>query len=421
MASLTGESATPGELGRPVGGARRCELAIGLTLAGLAAYYVTTLAVVLGVFFGVEFVRDGGLSRTEVATDPVTACICKNGRNYYDIVRDGYSYDPTKQSLVAFFPAYPLIVRAVSQASGLSTEAALLTVSNAFLAVSFVLLAHYARSSSETDDSSCLGWTLLSFGLIPTSFFFRMAIAESTAILCFLLVLIGIRRSWPLLVLALLAGLASGTRPVGVAASGALIWYAATLPATGHWQRIARTLIVVPIACWGLLAYMYFQHIQFGNAFAFAQTQEHWGLVPPGQTWQAKAWALATLQPFWGPLTSPAARLGDNNGMFGLQFGNPIIFAFMALVLTWGARKKWLNGPEIVLGGLLLAIPYVTRAYEMHMGSHARFAALVVVNYPVIGRLLASWPPAVSAAALCLSGTLMAFWTSLYVSGHPIN
>ena len=83
-----------------------------------------------------------------------------------------------------------------------------------------------------------------------------------------------------------------------------------------------------------------------------------------------------------------------------------------------GARKSWLTGPEIVLSVLLLAIPYVTRAYEMCMASHARFAAVVFPAYIVLARLLAPLPQWVTWAVIGVFTMMLMTWTALYAAGH---
>ena len=76
----------------------------------------------------------------------------------------------------------------------------------------------------------------------------------------------------------------------------------------------------------------------------------------------------------------------------GLGFWNPILFlvALVAVVVGW--VRGWLTRPEAMVGIGLLLIPYVTRADEMSMGSHARFAAVVVPAYIVMARLLCRLP-----------------------------
>jgi hypothetical protein len=317
------------------------------------------------------------------------------------------------------------LTRLVSAATSWRVEISLLVVSNTFLALAFILLANYSCIRDGPALPSNAGWTLLAFGLWPSTFFLRLAYAESLFLCTALLTLIGMHRRWPLVAVAFLAGLATATRPVGVAVTAAFLWYVVRRPQKRLGVRLGQAVLLAPIACWGLLNYMFFLYMTFGNPLAFAQTQEHWThrapVAQPGLT--EKLWALLTMEPilsvydpqssrFWGQGSS------SDGVLFNLYFWNPTLFLVTAGLVAWGAWRKWLSGPETVLGAALLAIPYLTRAYEMSMASHARFAAAVVVIYPVLGRLLASLPPAAAAAAVCLSGALMLCWTALYTAGY---
>jgi hypothetical protein len=255
--------------------------------------------------------------------------------------------------------------------------------------------------------------------------FFRMAYAESLFLACALLTLYGIARGWPLVPLALAAGLATATRPVGVAVTATLLWHVLARPGPLA-SRLRKALALAPLACWGLLAYMAYQWVAFGTPLAFAQTQQHWTHLAPEQHpgWGQKLWALATLEPIRGVYDPGSRRFwylseGDDNILFVLSFWNPVLFLLAGGLLALGAWRRWLTGPEIVLGVGLLAIPYVTRAYEMSMASHGRFAAVVIPNYLVLGRLLAAAPAPVAAVAVSLSACLLAFWTALYAAGYP--
>jgi hypothetical protein len=396
-------------------------------LAGWALYCLTVIPVLLGLMFSSQFVRgpEVGLVTGDRA-DPLTACIRFDGQHYLDIVQHGYDYDPSQRSTVAFFPAYPLLARVLSSTTGLSAEASLLAVSNGFLALAFVLLAYYVRLRTSPGQPGLIGWTLLAFGLWPGTFFFRMAYAESLLLCGVLLTLIGIHRRWPLVPLALVAGLTTATRPVGVAATAAFLWYVIRLPRERLRGKLGQAALLAPVACWGLLAYMAYQYAMFGSAVAFAQTQENWTFrapVPrPGLA--DKLWALATLEPIRGLFDPQSPRFclrvaSGNYLLFSIFFWNPILFLGSAGLMVYGAWRRWLTGPEVVLGGALLAIPYLTRAYEMSMASHARFAAAVVVIYPVLGRLLASWPGPAAGAAVSLSAVLLFYWTALYTAGYP--
>jgi hypothetical protein len=171
---------------------------------------------------------------------------------------------------------------------------------------------------------------------------------------------------------------------------------------------------------------MLYQQLAFGTPWAFAQTQEHWTLgMPADHSWQAKAVSLLTLEPIWGVYDSGNPRywesLRDRGGaFFNLFFWNPILFLLAIALLVLGCWKRWLSGSELILGAGLLAIPYLTRAYEMSMASHARFAAVVVVNYVVIARMIAHMGIAGRLAMGAGLGILLFLFTSLYASNYLV-
>jgi hypothetical protein len=269
-----------------------------------------------------------------------------------------------------------------------------------------------------------IAWVLLAFGLWPTTFFFRMGYSESLFILCALLTLHGIMRGWPLVPLALTAGVATGVRPVGLAVTFAFLFYVVQLP--GTWAaRLGRAIACVPLAAWGLLVYMGYLYRVFGNPLAFVQTQEHWTFpVPPAnRDFWAKALSLATLEPIRGVYDSVSPRFWstgqvNDNPVFNLTFWNPILFIFASALLTVGAGCRWITGPELVLGVGLLIMPYCTRAYEMSMASHGRFAAVVISNYLVMGRLLATLPVPVACVVVSVSAVVLVQRAVLYTAGY---
>jgi hypothetical protein len=251
-----------------------------------------------------------------------------------------------------------------------------------------------------------------------------MALAESIFLATTLFALIGICRLWPLPLTAMAAGLATATRPVGIAVAAAFLWHVLSSSSGRTGARFLRAVLLAPLACWGLLAYMVYQHVEFGNAFAFAQTQENWTHHVPDKhpTFAEKAGALAKLEPIRGVFDPESKRYWLRSSrtdlLFNVFFWNPVLFVASAFLVAFGAWRRWLTGPEIVLGTALLAVPYLTRAYEMSMASHARFGAAVIVIYPVIGRILASLPAPASAAICTTFAAMLLCWTSLYVSGH---
>jgi hypothetical protein len=395
------------------------------SLAGIAAYYLTSLPVLLGILFGAEMPRSAA-SGAEPPADLISACLHFDARHYVRIIQEGYSYDPDRRSPVAFFPAYPLLSRGLGQVFGLApAEAAMLTTHLALLGA-FVLLARYVRCRWPEATAAQRGLVLAIFGLWPLGMFFRMPYAESLFLSVTLALLYGMARGWPLVVLALLAGLGTGVRPVGVALTAAFLWYVLAQPGPGRWAKAGRVLLGGPLACWGLLAYMGYQWLAFDTPWAFAQTQEHWSLLAPlDRSWPVKLRSLAMLEPIWGVYVPDSGRYwakAETTGspLFGLYFWNPILFVLAVVLLALGGWKRWLTSSELVLGASLLAIPYLTRSYEMSMAAHGRFAAVVIVNYLVIGRMMAQAPP-LAVAVLCSVLSLLLFiCTFLYVSNYSV-
>lgn len=52
------------------------------------------------------------------------------------------------------------------------------------------------------------------------------------------------------------------------------------------------------------------------------------------------------------------------------------------------------------------------------MASHARFAAVVLPQYFVLGRLFAMMPPAIAGCLCGLMGLMMGLWTAFFVAGY---
>jgi hypothetical protein len=143
--------------------------AIDDLVTGLAYCYFANIVVLIGLLFGRSVIAQG---KPELQPrDSVSACIRFDGWHYHSIALNGYNYNPEKRSTVAFFPAYPLMSRWLASAVVIRIEDALLLVSNAFLSVAFCLMAQYARLRAVPMWPNQVGWTLLAFGLWPSSFF----------------------------------------------------------------------------------------------------------------------------------------------------------------------------------------------------------------------------------------------------------
>jgi len=397
----------------------------------LSLWYFSGLQVVLGCVLTTALRTPNSNVAEKNQASVLQKLLQSDGTHYQNIATTGYDYDAGSRSSVAFFPAYPIISRLLLLLLNFDASVCMLLVSNLFLLVAFFLfnpVALVPRPNCVVQDS--FQWAAVSFALWPATFFFRMPYAESMLCFFILLALHGVARQWPIVWLALIAGAASGTRPVGIAVSMALVWFVVVRKPKGVESRFSlkskllSLLWLVPLSCWGLIAYSLFLWWKFDAPLAFAQTQEHWTFPTPvhGTFWD-KTWSLIRLEPIWGVYDPDSYRFwarGDtqNNPLFSCLFWNPIFYLFSWFLIILGWRTRWLTGPEIVLSLGLLLIPYVTRAYEMSMASHARFAAVVIPQYFVLGRLFAMMPPAIAGCVCGLMGLMLGLWTALFVAGY---
>lgn len=393
--------------------------------SGLALYSLTLIATVLGLSFSVDFIKSY-VTRSD-ADDLTTRASLYDGGHYRDIALHGYKYNPGERSTVAFFPAYPLLARLIMLAIGCSVEWALLIISNAGCLTCLVLFGAYVRNRPSATADAEGRWSSLAFAVWPMTLFMRLAYTESLFCLLALLTLLGIARRWPLWLLISLAGLCSAVRPVGCAVSAVLCCHVLWSPDYAA-RRGSKVLVSLLFSAWGLVAYMVYLYAAFGDPLAFARTQEHWRYAaPPGTPMADKALSLLTLEPIWSLYDSDSAGYwaridprSNMNPLFSLMFWNPILFLTAALTIAIGWFARLLNGVEVLLGVLLLAIPYVTKGFEMSMGSQGRFAAVILPIYVVYGHALARLPPTIAASVCVLSGIMLSYWTTLYGAGYRV-
>ncbi|MBI1901444.1 MAG: hypothetical protein HYS13_10085 [Planctomycetia bacterium] len=364
-----------------------------------------------------------------------------DGRAYCDIAAFGYAPPARSGALsnLAFFPAFPVLGRALALCLWLPAEAALVIVAHLCCWGAVVAGGAYARARCP-DSADAPSLTAMALALLPTTFFFRMAYSESMFAVLTGTILLGFHRRWPTVVLALLVGLATATRFVGLALVPPLLLYCwhsgrrseiagCSLHSAGEARRrvaacLAGFVLYASIACWGLLAFSAFQWIRFGDPLIFAKVQYDWGTLgeEPAPLIR-RIVATATLEPIWGTYvpSNPAywARFEPHgNPLFSLQFANPIYFVGTVLLIVFGWRKGLLNRYELLTAAGLLLIPYVTKSYDNAMAGFGRFAAVVVPAYLVMGWLLARMPPVVRYSLLGVAGFFLGIYSAMFAAGY---
>ncbi len=100
---------------------------------------------------------------------------------YFQIARDGYLYQPLRQSNVAFFPVYPLSMRLLARFVGDNLILSGFLVSN--LAFFLALVFLYRLAELEFGDRSTARRTVFYLAFFPTAFFFSSVYTESVYLL----------------------------------------------------------------------------------------------------------------------------------------------------------------------------------------------------------------------------------------------
>jgi hypothetical protein len=422
-----------------------CNMESGETSLGV--YCFAWLVMLAGIVFGQTAIAPSwgphSPAHTAATGDALLDTLTYwDGQWYLEIASRGYSYSPRRMSSVAFFPAYPMLIRAVSGLTRLPPDWAALLLSQGFLAATYLLLLAYVRQRFPDAAAKLPVYVLLALGLFPPTFFMRMAYPESMFVFLTLLAMYGMTRNWRLAWIAAIVGLATATRLVGVALLLPLsgyAWYSSgqgsaacgTFVVTGGARRVADGLrriacVVASMAAGlsGLLACMAYQWFAFGNPLAFVKAQDAWRHRVPDDLFDKLA-GLASWDPLWLayiPGSPGYARLLDDPApaMFSLQFANPVFFVGAAALVFAGAWKGWLSRGEIALAAGLILIPYAAKGFEMCMASQARFVAAAFPIYIVLGHILSRLPRPGAIAILALFGAYLAIYSAMLAAGYVL-
>jgi len=430
----------------------KCNSMIRSALLAFIVFSASLAAVVLAVALGQEFLLNLPDHPSSQKTGIIGGMVAWDGEWFVRIATEGYYYSPTRMSSIVFFPACPLLARGLMRLTGLPADVSLIIVSNSFLLAAFILLERYVRDRRLTPDRGDVAtYTLWAMALFPSTFYFRMGYTESLLVFLMILAMYGMRRNWPLVVIALIIGAATATRAVGVAllAPFALhLWNrsgsdgsnpdnaSSVVEGDSHvrqhspgsprldWRKraprfVMRGLLLMPLACWGLVMFMGYQLWAFGDPLVFAKGQVAWHDRSVPETRLDRVADLITLEPIVAVYTpeSPCywgKRAPRNDALLNMNFANPIFFLGTLILVLVGRKKRWLDQPELVLSVLLLAIPYISQSNRMGMTSQARYASVVFPAYIVMGHLLAHLPKLVSGYLLFCSGLLMGAYAALF-------
>jgi hypothetical protein len=342
-----------------------------------------------------------------------------DGAWYAQIVSDGYAGHAPAST--AFFPLYPLLVRSFAELFGGPLSLGATSLWGVLVSLAFLPLALFFvyRVAEDGWGEGAARTTTLALAFFPTAFFLNSAYTESLFLALSAGSLWAYRVRGDLLLACVLAGFAAATRNVGVflLAPLAYEWFRGVRESGWDRSRVAEgaNLALVPA---GLLAYMAYLWMRFGDPLLFYNAQEIWDRRPVDPltlTVDVFVEAYASLQTAFGPgtpadsaLAGIVGRLHDANDAYSLLF----LLVTLALFVA-GLRVLPLSLSLYALLLIISAVSFGKPATPL-MG----FSRYVLVAFPLFITLavLLEGRPRTRGVYLCLSAAASLLFCAFFVS-----
>jgi hypothetical protein len=333
--------------------------------------------VVLGTFLVLFAAGPIGLVGPRFYEWPLQLLGAWDGVWYGRVAAHGYLLIPGRQSDPAFFPLFPILMRAL-HAAGLPLPLAGALIANAAFLVA--VPAFYRLGRRLLPEPVALRGAVF-LAIAPMGYVFSMAYPESLLLLLGILALLAaLDRRW--LLAAVLAGLAALARPEGALLAvvlGGIAWRTwGTLDSAGRGRAVAAVL-AAPAA---VIAFMGYLQWSLGDMQAWSQAEEPWGR------------SFGIDGPFRAVVHLP--RMLSFEPLLGRDV---VLLALETVLLVLAAKRTSLPREWIWAGALVLVLPIFSGTFE----SAGRFSMMALPCYWGAGALELSprWEKAVRA--LCLT------------------
>lgn len=322
---------------------------------------------------------------------------------YWEIARRGYFFNPDGQSSIAFFPLYPLLVRAVAAPFGGGDQATWIAgILVSFTAFALALVALHRFTERLFGSRDVARRTVLLVAVFPWSLFFTRVYAESLFLLTSVLAVSCAydRQWWRAGVWGALATLA---RPNGILIGLPLLLLAlrgkpGVRELAGRWTQLTP----VPAA---LMAYCVYVYTLSGDPLGWMSAQVHWGYSlghPPWQQLLRMVSELLAYGPYDYFFTSPIAP-------FELLHGIPALI-FLALTPVIFKRLGVAMGSYVLVS---LLVPLSSNTLE----GLGRYASVLFPAFMLVGTMTSA---RAYEAILIVSVVFRTLLVCLFVTWHPI-
>jgi hypothetical protein len=352
----------------------------------LLVWWAISRAVTLLAFVLLDALGPRGHFTRALYHEPLAVLGAWDGVWYGWIAQHGYILLQGTQSNPAFFPLFPILLRALHGMFGLPYTAAGALVSNLSLAVAVV--AFYELGVRVLGDRDAARRAACFMAVTPMGFVFSMSYPESFALAFSCLALLAaLGERW--LLAAALATTAVLARPEAVVLAlplASIAWSARAGLAPGVRGRALAAVLAAPVA---LASYPLYLEWSLHDAGAWGQAQTLWG----------RAFAL----------TGPLRALEHLPRKLGPQpvLARDLAFLVLYALLLVVAARRGVGASWIASGALVLALPLFSGSVE----SEGRFGLLALPVYWGVGLLVRS--PRRELILQIGSLALLVVWVSL--------
>jgi hypothetical protein len=245
---------------------------LGAVPLWLVGWWALSRAIVLACAAIVHVVGPRGWLRLDEHVHVLGVLGAWDGRWYRMVAADGYLLVPGRQSDPAFFPLFPLLLRAV-HASGLGYIASGIVLSN--LALLAALVAFHALTRELLDEALAKRATIVA-AVFPLGYAFSMGYPESVVFAAICVAgLAAMRGHWAVAIVA--AAAAALARPEGLflalpLAAAAWSQRASLTPAR---RGLAAAAVFAPVAA--LASYPLYLDSVLNDPLAWSRAEHAWG------------------------------------------------------------------------------------------------------------------------------------------------
>jgi len=359
--------------------------------------------------------HDSDLQATVPAQGALGGWLAFDSTWYVDIAGNGYYYNHGQQSSVAFFPAYPLAMRALTPATRSEALAGILLTLASGAAVA-ALFWIWLRSRLAPRAA----WIALALLLLYPYAWFLYGSAYADAFFLALVLaafVLADRQRW--LLVGIVGGIASAARPVAPAVAIGLACVALDRTGVLSWEpppdggrrrftvdraRFGAPMLWVGLSVSGLVVWCAYLWSRFGDPLAFLTVQE------------APGWAQPAGPSTWFKQTFFDLIGGGHLFVLRLVPQALVTIAFLALVPAVAKRFGWGYGAYVLV---VIGIPALGTGDFQGMG---RYALAAFPVFALVGAWLAerarSW---MAPALLAVSGVGLGVGAALFSVGFYLT